>query len=161
MPRNGAAARSQTMTMMRWNPWSEIDTLHAEINKLFDHTAAESRGAQSRGLPSFAPAVDILELTDKFVLKFDLPEVNPNEVDIQVENQTLVVKGERKFEGTDSKNGWHRIERSYGHFSRSFTLPNTVDGDKISATAKDGVLSLTLPKKAETQARKITVAQPD
>ncbi len=147
------------MTLMRWNPWSDVDTLHAEINKLFDQVGTENRG--SRATPTFAPAVDICETTDRYVLKFDLPEVRPEEVDIHVENQTLVVKGERKAETTEAKAGWHRIERSYGQFSRSFTLPNNVDAERITASAKDGVLRLELPKKAEAQPRKIAVNQPN
>ncbi len=147
------------MTLMRWNPWSDVDTLHAEINKLFDQATVPSHSG--RAAATFAPAVDICETTDRYVLKFDLPEVRPEEVDIHVENQTLVVKGERKAEATDAKAGWHRIERSYGRFSRSFTLPNNVDAEKITASAKDGVLRLELPKKAEAQPRKIAVSQPN
>jgi len=147
------------MTLMRWNPWSDVDTLHSEINKLFDTMGTEARTGQTRAQPTFAPAVDIFEDADKYVLKFDLPEVRPEEVAIHVENQTLLVKGERKFEATDNKNGWHRIERSYGRFSRSFTLPNNVEADKITAAARDGVLRLELPKKAEAQPRKIAVTQ--
>lgn len=145
------------MTVMRWNPWSEVESLQSEINRLFDVKGAE-RGQAQRPAPVFTPDVDIFEESDKFVLKFDLPEVRPEDVEISLENLTLQVKGERKLEREEAKNGYHRIERSYGRFARTFTLPNNVDGEKIAASAKDGVLRLELPKKAETQPRKISVA---
>lgn len=146
------------MTIMRWNPWSDLETLQGEINRLFD-TTAERTTKPSRAVPVFTPSVDIFEEADRFVLKFDLPEVKVQDVEIHVENQSLQVKGERKLERDDSRNGYHRIERSYGAFSRAFTLPTNVDAEKIVATAKDGVLRLELPKKAEAQPRKIAITQ--
>lgn len=146
------------MTIMRWNPWSDLETLQGEINRLFD-TTAERTAKTARAVPSFTPTVDIFEEADKFVIKFDLPEVSVQDVEIHVENQSLQVKGERKLEREDTKNGYHRIERAYGTFSRAFTLPTNVDADRIAATAKDGVLRLELPKKAEAQPRKIAISQ--
>lgn len=144
------------MTLMRWNPWSDIDTLQGELQRMMDGRELET----SRTAPaarSFSPAVDIFEDHEKYVLKFDLPEVRTDDLHIDMENQTLTVRGERKLEQEEKKNGYHRIERHYGSFSRSFTLPNNVVGDAITATAKDGVLRIELPKKPEAQPRKIAI----
>ena len=142
------------MTLMRWNPWSDIDTLQGELQKMLDTRTEGNRGWQMK---PFQPNVDIYEDGEKYTLKFDLPEVKLSDMHIDVENQTLTVSGERKLEQDDKKEGYHRIERSYGSFTRSFTLPNNVMADHIMATAKDGVLRVELPKKAEAQPRKITI----
>lgn len=142
------------MAMMRWNPWSDVDTLQGELQKMMDTRAEAGRPWQVK---PFQPTVDIYEDGEKYTLKFDLPEVKVDDLHIDVENQTLTVSGERKLEKEDKKEGYHRIERSYGSFSRSFTLPNNVSAEKIMATAKDGVLRIELPKKAEAQPRKIAI----
>ncbi|MSQ83169.1 MAG: Hsp20/alpha crystallin family protein [Myxococcales bacterium] len=147
------------MTVLRWNPWVDAFSLHAEINRVFNGTAGEQGPRHQPRTQNFAPAVDIVEQADKFILKFDLPEIQAADVDISIENQILTVKGERKSEAPETKSGWQRLERNYGKFSRSFTLPNNVDADSIAAAAKDGVLRLELPKKAESQARKVAVTQ--
>src|SRR5579859_6605704 len=95
----------------------------------------------------WSPAVDILETEDELVLKADLPDVPLADIDVQVENQTLSIKGERKFEADSTEKGYHRIERAYGSFMRSFAVPGTVDTEKVSADYKNGVLTVTLPKK--------------
>ncbi len=105
----------------------------------------------------WSPAVDIYETENELVLKADLPEVDLKDIDVRVENQTLTISGERKFESQDSGKGYHRIERSYGSFTRSFAVPNTFDTDKISAAFKNGVLSVTLPKKEAAKPRQIKV----
>ncbi len=142
------------MTLMRWNPWSDIDTLQGELQKMLDTRTEGYRGAQVK---QFQPTVDIYEDTDKYTLKFDLPEVKLDDMHIDVEAQTLTVSGERKLEKEEKKDSYHRIERSYGSFTRSFTLPNNVQADHIMATVKDGVLRIELPKKAEAQPRKVTI----
>ncbi len=143
------------MTLMRWNPWTDLDTLQNEMQKIFDARAAESN--KMMGVRSFEPAVDIMEDSDKYTLKFDLPEVMLADIHIEVENQTLTVQGERKMEKHEDKKGYSRIERAYGAFTRTFSLPNNVNADKITAVCKDGVLRLELPKKAEAQPRKIAI----
>ncbi len=105
----------------------------------------------------WAPAVDIYETENELVLKADLPDVDPKDIDVRVENQTLTISGERKFEKQDNVEGYHRIERSYGNFSRSFAVPNSFDTDKIAATYKNGVLSVTLPKKEAAKPRQIKI----
>ncbi len=105
----------------------------------------------------WSPAVDIYETENELVLKADLPDVDLKDIDVRVENQTLTISGERKFESQDSGKGYHRIERSYGSFTRSFAVPNTFDTDKIMAGFKNGVLSVTLPKKEAAKPRQVKV----
>ncbi len=106
---------------------------------------------------SFAPAVDIFEEKDAFVVKAELAGVKPEEIDIDVENNVLTLKGERKLDHEESKDGYHRVERWYGSFSRQFSLPRTVDAEHIEATSKDGVLTVRIPKRGEPKGQKVTV----
>jgi HSP20 family protein len=105
----------------------------------------------------WSPAVDIYESENELVLKADLPDVEYKDIDVRVENQTLTIAGERKFDRQDAVKGYHRIERSYGKFVRSFAVPNTFDTDHIGAAFKNGVLSVTLPKKEAAKPRQIKV----
>ena len=105
----------------------------------------------------WSPAVDIYETENELVLKADLPDVDLKDIDVRVENQTLTISGERKFEQEQSGKGYHRIERSYGNFIRSFAVPNSFDTDKISASFKNGVLSVSLPKKEAAKPRQIKI----
>jgi len=106
----------------------------------------------------WSPAVDIYETENELVLKADVPDIELKDIDVRVENQTLTIAGERKFEKRDSeKGGYHRIERNYGNFVRSFAVPNSFDTDKINASYKNGVLAITLPKKEAAKPRQIKV----
>ncbi|MGA2770203.1 MAG: Hsp20/alpha crystallin family protein [Bryobacteraceae bacterium] len=105
----------------------------------------------------WAPAVDIYETENELVLKADLPDVDLKDIDVRVENQTLTIAGERNFEKQDSGKGYHRIERNYGTFVRSFSVPNTFDTENIAAEFKNGVLSVTLPKKEAAKPRQVKV----
>jgi HSP20 family protein len=105
----------------------------------------------------WSPAVDIYETENELVLKADLPDVDPKDVDVRVENLTLTISGERKFEKSDNEKGFHRIERSYGNFTRSFAVPNTFDTENIAATFKNGVLTVKLPKKEAAKPRSIKI----
>ncbi len=105
----------------------------------------------------WSPAVDIFENENALILKADLPEIDPKNVGIQLENGTLTLKGERKFEHQDNNKGFHRIERSYGSFVRAFSLPDTVDGEKVKADYKNGVLTVTLAKKEVAKPKMINV----
>lgn len=105
----------------------------------------------------WTPSVDIYETENELVLKADLPDINLKDIDVRVENQTLTLAGERKFEHRDEKQGFHRIERSYGNFMRSFAVPNTFDTDHIAAQYQNGVLTVTLPKKEAAKPRQIKV----
>ena len=112
---------------------------------------------EPQGNRPWTPAVDIYETENELVLKADLPDVDPNQVDVRVENQTLTVSGERKFEADKSGKGFHRIERSYGRFTRSFTVPTTFDTGNVAAAFKNGVLTVTLPKKEAAKPRQIKI----
>jgi HSP20 family protein len=105
----------------------------------------------------WTPLVDIYETENELVLKADLPEVDPNDIDVRVENQTLTLAGQRKFEKQDAGKGYHRIERSYGNFTRSFAVPNTFDTGTVAAAFKNGVLTVTLPKREAARPRTIKV----
>src|SRR5215471_4483191 len=105
----------------------------------------------------WSPAVDIFESENELVLKADVPDVDLKDIDVRVENQTLTVSGERKFQQQESGKGYHRIERSYGNFVRSFAVPNSFDTEKIAASYKNGVLSVSLPKKEAAKPRQIKV----
>lgn len=106
----------------------------------------------------WAPPIDIFETEDAITLKADVPDVKLEDLDIQIANNTLTLKGHRKFEKDEAVKGFHRIERSYGEFVRAFTLPNTVDSDKVAADYKNGVLAVTLPKKETSKPKQIKVA---
>jgi HSP20 family protein len=105
----------------------------------------------------WSPPVDILETENDLVLKADLPDLQLEDIDVRVENQTLSIKGERRFEKEASEKGYHRIERSYGTFVRSFAVPNSVDSEKVSADYKNGVLTVTLPKKENAKPKQVKV----
>jgi HSP20 family protein len=105
----------------------------------------------------WTPAVDIFETENELVLKADLPDIDPKDATVRVENQTLTISGERKFDSEKAEKGFHRIERSYGSFTRSFTLPNTFDTGNVAASFKNGVLTVTLPKKEAAKPRQIKI----
>jgi len=125
--------------------------------RLFEDAFTRLLSEPRTGRP-WSPAVDIFETEDDLVLKADVPEIELKDIDVRVENQTLSLSGERKFEKEDSGKGYHRIERSYGQFTRTFTLPSTVDTEKVAAEYHNGVLTVKLPKKAAAKPRQIKVA---
>ena len=146
------------MAIVRTDPFRDLFNLQDQLFRTFGDAY---RGREREDAPmtaAWSPLVDIYEDTDGITLKVELPEVDPKDVDIQLEGNTLTLKGERKLENEEKRDGYHRIERTYGAFSRSFTLPNTVDVEHITADSKDGVLRVFLPKKAETKPRSIKVA---
>ena len=113
--------------------------------------------SEPRATRPWSPAVDILETESEIVLKADVPDIDENDIDVRVENQTLTLKGERRFEQEDKAKGFHRIERSYGKFVRSFSVPSSVEADKVSAEYKNGVLTVTLPKKEAAKPRQVKI----
>ncbi|MCI0615551.1 Hsp20/alpha crystallin family protein [bacterium] len=136
----------------------DLMTLQDRMSRLFEQNLPKAK-YEDEGLfgGSWAPAVDIHETDQAIVLKADLPGLNPNEVDIRVEDNTLYLKGERKMEKETSEENYHRIERSYGSFSRTFILPRTVSAEKISADYKNGVLNITMLKKEESKPKQIHI----
>lgn len=149
------------MAIVRWEPFRDMVGIQERMNRLFDEAF---RGAPRTGAEddwalggSWAPVVDIYEQGGDIVLKAELPGVDPKDADIRVENNTLTLRGERKLDNEIKRENYHRVERAYGTFSRSFTLPSVVDTDKIKAEYKDGVLRVTLPKREEAKPKQITV----
>jgi HSP20 family protein len=124
--------------------------------RLFEDAVTRLMNEPRTGRP-WSPAVDILETEDNLMLKADLPDVNIDDIDIRVEKNTLTLRGQRKFEKDDSIKGWHRIERSYGEFTRTFQVPSTVDTEKVAADYKNGVLTISLPKKEAAKPRQVKV----
>jgi len=143
-------------TIARWEPFRGLSTLHDQVNRLFNETMFQGRGDES-ALTSWAPAVDIYETPNELVVKADLPDMQEKDIDIRVENNLLTIGGERKFEKNISEDNYLRAERSYGSFSRSFSLPNTVSTESIHAEYKNGVLTVNLPKREESKPRQVKI----
>ena len=144
------------MTVLtRWDPFRELNVLQDRMNRLFQDYAP--RGEQDLTTGNFVPPVDIYEDEHSVTLKVEVPGLDPKDVDVQVENHTLTIKGERKFEKEEKEENFHRIERRYGSFVRSFTLPITVDTENIKADYENGVLKVQLAKRAEAKPKQIKV----
>jgi HSP20 family protein len=145
------------MTILtRWDPFRELTTLQDRMNRLFRDSFAPG-GEESLTTTSFAPPVDVYEDEHNVTLKIEVPGIEEKDIDVRIENNTLTVHGERKFEKEEKEENYRRVERQYGSFTRSFTLPNTVDADKASANYDKGVLKITLTKKAEAKPKQIKV----
>src|SRR5437870_9506490 len=142
-------------TLTRWEPFRGVTSLQEQVNRLFND-AFERQGEES-SLTAWAPAVDIYETEHELVVKADLPDVDPKDLDIRVENNVLTIRGERKFEKKVSEDKYLRVERAYGSFSRSFSLANTVNSEAIKADYQNGVLTLTIPKREEAKPKQIKV----
>ena len=144
-------------TITRWEPFRGLTTLQDQMNRLFEDTLFRGRADES-ALTTWAPAVDIYETENALVVKADLPDVNEKDLDIQVENNILTIRGERKFERDVKEDNYLRVERAYGSFSRSFSLGNTVNTEAIKAEYRDGVLTLTIPKREEAKPKQVKVS---
>ena len=150
-------------SLIRWEPFRDLVSLRDRMDRLFDEFSG--RGWPTQGWPTeegltagvWNPAVDVYETKESIVLKADLPDVKKEEVDISVEGNVLTLRGERKREKEVKEKDFYRMERSYGAFSRSFTLPGSVDADKIEADFAGGVLKVTLPKREESKPKQIKV----
>ena len=137
-------------------PFRGATTLQEQINRMFGDVVG--RTGEESNLTPWAPAVDIYETENELVVKADLPDVNPQDLDIRVENNILTIRGERKFETKVSEDNYLRVERAYGSFSRSFSLANSVNSDAIKADYHDGVLMLSIPKREEAKPKQIKVS---
>ncbi len=142
-------------TMTRWEPFRGAAALQDQINRFFGDVL-ERKGEESN-LTAWAPAVDIYETEHELVVKADLPDIDPKDLDIRVENNILTIRGERKFEKKVSEDNYLRVERAYGSFSRSFSLANTVNVEAIRADYQNGVLTLSIPKREEAKPKQIKV----
>jgi HSP20 family protein len=146
------------MTVLtRWEPFREFATLQDRINRVFRDSYSGAAQDDSLTTSSFAPAVDVYEDEHKVNLKIEVPGIDEKDIDVRVENNTLTVHGERKIEKEEKEENYRRVERQYGSFTRTFTLPTTVDTEKVSASYDKGVLKITLPKKAEAKPKQIKV----
>ena len=146
------------MTIVRYDPFRDLRTLQEEVNRLFSTNLTRSFDDQGIGRGAWAPSVDIYENKDQIVLEAELPGMNQDDFDLAIENNVITLRGERKFEKTEETDNYHRVERSYGAFTRSFTLPQTVSPEEATAEYNNGVLRVTLPKREETKARRIQVS---
>jgi HSP20 family protein len=139
----------------RWDPFDELTTLRNRMDRLMAHVGGQT---DEELLPSqWAPTADVVETKNAIVIKAELPGMTDKDISVEIENSVLTMRGERKFEKDTEEKGYRRIERSYGNFVRSFTLPPNVDGDKITASFNNGLLELEIPKKEEAKPRAIKV----
>lgn len=151
--------------LTRWEPFgsirrrsdifSELTRMQEEMNRFFDDFFGEQRRGLAEG--AWLPAVDVSETSDQFVVRAELPGMSQDDIDINVQENVLTLKGEKKQEQKEEKENFHRLERMYGSFSRSFTLPSGVKPEDIQATFKDGVLEVTMPKSEEAKPKKIAI----
>lgn len=148
------------MAIVRWRPYREVATLQDEMNRLFE--SFFGKGSMTEAEPTgllWGPRADIHETKDTFSVDVELPGLAKDDVKLSVHESTLIIEGEKKVEREENKDSsWHRQERVFGRFQRMFTLPTAVEAEKISATFKNGVLSVTLPKKEAAKPKEITIA---
>ena len=146
---------SNMKALTRFEPFSVAGTLQDQINRVFSDVLG--RSGEESNLTTWAPAVDIFETEHELVVKADLPEIDPKDLDIRVENNILTIRGERKFEKKVDRDNYLRVERAYGSFARSFSLANTVNTEAIKADYQNGVLTLSIPKREEAKPKQIKV----
>jgi HSP20 family protein len=149
------------MNIVRYDPFRELRSLQDEMTRLFTGVAPAGAGREDMMNGAWSPRVDIFENKDHLVLEAELPGMNRDDFELSFENNVLTLSGERKFEKKTDEGNYHRVERSYGSFTRSFTLPQTVTADGAKAEFNNGVLHVSLPKREETKARKIEIAGGD
>jgi HSP20 family protein len=142
----------------RWNPSRDFSALQDRLNRAFRDSYATDGREEALNTSSFAPAVDVYEDEHSVTLKVEVPGIDEKDLDIQIENNTLTVHGERKFEKDEKEENFRRVESSYGSFTRTFTLPTTVDAENVTANYDKGVLKIALPKKAEAKPKQIKVS---
>lgn len=149
------------MAIIRWDPFRDLVTLRDRMNRLFEDAVSTARGEEKDLISSsWAPAVDIYEDENQLVLTAEIPGISEKDIEIKIEDNTLTILGERKMEKETREENYHRIERAYGSFFRSFTLPNYIEQDKIHAEHENGVLKISMPKKPELKPRKVKILKP-
>ena len=144
------------MALVRWTPMGNLQSFQHEMNRMFNQFFQGSNGEEAK-VSTWNPSVDIYETDDALVIKAELPGVSKDDVSIDVHQNTLTLRGERKHEAEVKDEQYHRVERSYGSFQRSFTLPSTIDYEKVQATFKDGVLELHMPRLESAKPRQIAI----
>jgi HSP20 family protein len=146
------------MALIRWEPVRELNTIQNEMNRLFNTFFEGGPGNGGAQLRRWLPAMDLVETQDDFVLRADLPGLNESDVKIELEDNVLTISGERKSEHEDRREGYYRVERSFGAFQRSLTLPEGVDPEAINANFDKGVLEVRIPKPEQRKPRKVTIS---
>src|SRR5450631_2551980 len=144
--------KKNTMSLTHYDPLSTFPATFRNFEDAVSRILSEPRGARP-----WSPAVDISETENELILQADLPDVKLSDIDIRMENQTLTIKGERQFEKDEKTRGYHRIERNFGTFVRSFTVPSSVDAEKVAADYTNGVLTVKLPKKEAAKPRQVKI----
>jgi HSP20 family protein len=145
------------MAIVKWEPFRDLLTTRREFDRLLREAFSPLFGETELSTRSWAPPVDIYETDNDIILKAELPGIDPKDVEVRVEDNTLYLKGERKQEKEVKEPNYHRVERSYGSFARSFSLPNSMDASKVKAEYKDGLLTLTMPKREEAKPKTIKI----
>ena len=146
------------MNIIKWNPWRDMSALPHGINRFFDDPVFSTLWPEDESRAGgWKPIVDIYDNDDKIVLKAELPGVDKKDIDIALKDRVLTLKGERSYENEVKEDRYYRKERAFGHFRRSFSLPENVDPGKIKAEFKDGILKVEIPKPAEQKPKKITI----
>jgi HSP20 family protein len=145
------------MAIVRWEPFRELATIQNEMNRLFNTAFDAPPGGNGGTARRWVPAMDLVETDDHFVLRADLPGLSQDDVNIEVEDRVLTVSGERRAEHESKSEGYHRVERAYGAFSRSLTLPEGIDADAVEATFDRGVLEVRIPKPEQRKPRKVSI----
>jgi HSP20 family protein len=145
------------MSITRYDPFRDLKSLQDEVNRLFSSNFSRSFGDEGIARGAWTPNVDIFENKDEIVLEAELPGMNREDFELTIENNVLTLRGERRFEKKDEADNYHRVERAYGGFTRSFTLPQTVSSENAAAEYQNGVLRVTLRKREEVKARRIEV----
>jgi HSP20 family protein len=148
------------MAIIRWDPYRDVVNLRDRMNRLFEDMSTRKDEERDIMPGAWAPSVDIFETENEVVLAAEIPGVDEKDVEIKVEDNNLTIRGERKFEKETKEENYHRIERSYGSFFRSFALPSYIDQDRIEAEHENGVLKIRMPKKAELKPRKVKIVTP-
>ncbi len=146
------------MAIVRWDPFRDLNMLQDRMNRLFDDAGSTWRTDEPAATTSWSPSVDIFETEGEIVVKAELPGIDRKDIQLNLENNVLSLRGERKFQKETKDDNYHRIERSYGVFSRAFSIPATVDEERIRADYKDGVLKIVLPKKDQAKPKQIKIA---
>ena len=141
-------------TLVRWDPTRELDSLQSDVNRLFDGFF----GGRSANARRWIPAMDLVEADDHLVLRADLPGMSEDDVEIEIKDGVLTVAGERKAEHESKEEGFHRVERAFGRFSRQLSLPDGIDSDKVTASFDRGVLEVKIPKPEETKPHRVQIA---
>ena len=145
------------MAIVRWEPLRDLMTAQTDFGRLFREAFAPFSGETEISTRAWAPPVDIYETENDIVVKAELPGVDPKDVEVRIEDNTLYLKGERKFEKEVKEQNYHRVERSYGSFARSFSLPSSIDASTVKAEFKDGLLTVTMPKREEAKPKTVKV----